>query len=203
MSFHDEEDDVDDEEDARPAMVLPGALTQVMPPKASPAKKERPPKKNELSSKSKRLVQWNVALLVKLLKKVAASRSSPRVEDPKKLAMLEKRLVEESSILDEVQETIAVSKTSMHGDAASGTPDNENTHPPAIKRANSGVKVNPDSVFIPDDVVSELSDYVSKIALLHPENPFHNVCKFLHPRSLANIWHWSRMTSLFISMSIR
>jgi len=155
------------DEDDSPSFALPGAIAQSMPG-ASSAKKTKQSKTKELSSKSKRLVQWNVALLTKLLKQVAASRDT-FLEEPEKLAALEKRLFEKSSILDEVQESIAVSKTGV---------DTKDKKDPSSTVPNKGAS-NPDNVFIPDDVVSQLTDYVSKIALLHPENPFHN---FEHAR---------------------
>lgn len=113
----------------------------------------------ELTDKSKRLVQWNVALLVQLLAKVAGGRKSQNVEDPGKLEMLEQQFVEGTSILAEVQETIAVSKAASKVSGAGLRRQSE------IKTKRNGMAgIDP---IVPDEVVSQLTDYVSKVAALH------------------------------------
>ena len=127
-----------------------------------------------LSSKSSRLVHWNVSLLIKMLEKVAAGRDGQQTsaEAKKKVRQLEKRLVQESSILEEVQESIAVSKKSA---ARTAFAIPTSLPLPSRKKRDS---LNSDSagrVMVPDVVHKELTRYVTKIASLHPENPFHNV----------------------------
>ena len=124
-----------------------------------------------LSSKSRRLVHWNVSLLVKLLEKVAAARNSqqPSTETINKVRRLEKRLVQEASILEEVQESIAVSKTHTTKISVPQLPI------PLSSKTNSLNINTATGAPVPDVVQNELKRYVTKIASLHPENPFHNV----------------------------
>lgn len=61
-----------------------------------------------LSDKTKKLVEWNVDVLTKLLKKVVASRKGSKSVDEQSLEFLEVNILESSSLLDEVRETIAL-----------------------------------------------------------------------------------------------
>lgn len=123
-----------------------------------------------LSDKSSRLVHWNVSLLIKLLKKVASSRNGLNVtaDTTKKVRQLEKKLVQESSILEEVQESIRVS----------GNNSGENQlsfMAPSEKKAISLKIDDATDATVPEIVEKELTRYVTTVASLHPENPFHNV----------------------------
>ncbi|CAB9500970.1 Receptor-type guanylate cyclase gcy [Seminavis robusta] len=134
----------------------------VMPPsvREERKKKKKQHKPRELSNKSKRLVQWNVALLVKILQKVVSGRKSYKVKDPDGLRELEQRLVQQHTVLGEVEEVIHVSKS-------------VDERKPSMKKSDTKRDIH-GVVEIPQDVVAQLTDYVSRIALLHPDNHFHN-----------------------------
>jgi hypothetical protein len=139
---------------------LPAALRAALPLK----KMTKRTQKKELNEKCKRLVQWNVALLVKLLENIAGGRNCQKVQNLERLLEIEQQLVEKHSILEEVQEVIAVYKAV--------SPDS----PGASNRLSSAKKTNVMRipVEVPKDVVAQLTQYISEIALLHPSNAFHN-----------------------------
>jgi hypothetical protein len=165
---------------------MPAALRNALPMKHKIKKSKR----KELSDKSKRLVQWNVALLIKLLEKVAGGRNGQEVQDPKRLLEVEQQLVEKHSILEEVQEVIDVSKA-----ASSDSPG-------GFKRVSSVKKSNAPEVpvEVPKEVVAQLTQFISKIAWLHPSNAFHNFeVRIVHPISLAtSVYIAATLTRMFI-----
>lgn len=139
---------------------IPAALRTALPSKYKTKRNQ----KKQLNEKSKRLVQWNVALLIKLLEKIAGGRIGQGVQDLERLLELEQQLVEKHSILEEVQEVIAVNKA-----ASSASPSDS-------KRLSTAKKTNATEfpVEVPKDVVTQLTQYISEIALRHPSNAFHN-----------------------------
>jgi hypothetical protein len=120
-----------------------------------------------LDPKEKRLVQWNVEILAKLLKKIITNRSGSSV-DSKGLSLVEKRLfTKESSIFAEVEATMTLSEN------LNGTDLEKRTSP--YFNQNKGNKFAVNDGVITDKVHTELNDYVTQIALLHcNNNAFHN-----------------------------
>ena len=116
--------------------------------------------------KQRRLVVWNVQMLSKLLKKIVAMREEkdelkrtpstmfagllnsfqPPSEEPVYLP----DVTEGKTVLDEVQEIITLP-----------------TEPAKYKQ-------DPDSVELPEDVVEQLTSYVTEIAKMYRDNPFHS-----------------------------
>lgn len=107
-----------------------------------------------LEGKTKRLVDWNVEMLIRILKQIVArrrpsgtpSRVSRRIKVDDVLKTYE-------CPLEEVQEVISLPK---YDDSAT---ENHATV---------------DVVVLPAPVVKQLNDFVSAISRLYRENPFHN-----------------------------
>ena len=104
-------------------------------------------------SKTTRLIEWNVDVLLRLLKQIVASRRSCARETdarkPNESFFLQKKNGELT--LDEVAEIITL---------------------PDFKEANT--MQAEDTVELPSLVVQQLHDYVCNIAAIYRENPFHN-----------------------------
>lgn len=107
-----------------------------------------------LGEKTDRLVQYNVEVMMGLLKKIVASRSvgGGNLDTSIRQAM-ENSTRSGSIALDEVKELISMPQYNEEA---------------AIKLAASNYKVD-----ISDKVRSELCQYIRRIAALYPENPFH------------------------------
>jgi class 3 adenylate cyclase len=103
-------------------------------------------------TKMTRLIGWNVDVLLRLLKQIAAARggkpSKPYAEHVAKTSS-KARL----SMLDEVGEIIALPKFDA-------------------KKAEK--QEDPDSIEIDEKVFAQLTSYVSTIASMYKDNPFHN-----------------------------
>jgi len=107
-----------------------------------------------LSDKNRRLVTWNVEMLVGFMKQIVARRQAlgARAKEPSRReskTMMEKRV----NVLDEVKEVIALPQFDAN----------------AIKN-----QVDPNTVEIPDEILSQLMDMVARIAGLYRDNPFHS-----------------------------
>jgi class 3 adenylate cyclase len=98
----------------------------------------------KLDAKALRLLGWNVEMLLRSLKQIVAMRAYSHE------VTAERRAVERDTVLDEVQEIIAL------------PPEAAN-----FKRDSEDVEI--DSV-----VVSQLRDYVHAVATMYGNNPFHN-----------------------------
>ena len=108
--------------------------------------------KQGLDSKAERLVGWNVDVLWRLLKKVVARRIANGHGDSHVSSEEEESFEENTgSIIDEVQEIISLPRFD-----------------PSAQRNE------PDEVQIKDVVKEELHNYVSSIASMYRQNPFHN-----------------------------
>ena len=109
-----------------------------------------PPRKSKTTKKD-RLVEWNVETLKRLLKNIIATRDAQktqrRLSHSKKLKVCRKK---DTTVLDEVQEIIC-----LPGNAVE-------------------YKQDPDSVEVSPEVVSQLRDFVTAIAEMYQDNPFHN-----------------------------
>jgi Adenylate and Guanylate cyclase catalytic domain len=108
----------------------------------------------KLSSKEQRLVSWNVDILLKLLQQIIAHRESmggaPKLSRQVTSALLQQK----RNILDEVKEVLAL---------------------PQLNATMIKKVVDPTSIEVPQAVVAQLTDMVTKIARLYSrKNPFHN-----------------------------
>jgi 3'5'-cyclic nucleotide phosphodiesterase/Adenylate and Guanylate cyclase catalytic domain len=107
-----------------------------------------------LSEKSARLIDWNVDVLMKLLKQIVTRRAESGKDG---IAKNDIKLVRENgaTVLDEVQEIIEL---------------------PAFNAAMQSQHLNipMEDVVLPEEASSQLFDYVLTIATLYRENPFHN-----------------------------
>ena len=108
-----------------------------------------------LPKKVQRLVTWNVDMLAKSLKQVIARRASrgnlkaPTKRDSKKMASSIA-----GNVLDEVKDVLNL--------------------PQQFDAKCYENHVDPNSVELPDEVMSQLNDMISRIASLYHNNPFHN-----------------------------
>lgn len=101
-----------------------------------------------VDDRTNRLINWNVEMLLQLMKQVAASpNNDPASPADSQAGELELRM----NPLDEVREIIAL-------------PDFD----------KSSVRRDPEDIRLPHDVVKQLHGLVSKIALMYNDNPFHN-----------------------------
>ena len=105
-----------------------------------------------MNSKTKRLVEWNVEVLAALLKKIVAHHGYAQSADSLDPAAIIQR-ESGTTVLDEVKEII---------------------HLPEFDAEAGRHQVDADSVELPRSVTDQLHQYVSSIAVLYLENPFHN-----------------------------
>ena len=103
------------------------------------------------SAKLRSLIGWNCDVLLRLLRQIVATRENAPVSP--EVGFLEKSIGNGSSVvLDEVEEFISLPKFS-----------------------NSALmKMDPNKVELSREVVTQLREYVTAIASLYHENPFHN-----------------------------
>jgi class 3 adenylate cyclase len=104
------------------------------------------------SKKMTRLIEWNVDVLLRLLKQIAAARSGPPSK-PHAEHVTQTSSKTGETVLDEVREIIALPK--FDAEAAEKQKDAE-------------------SIEIDEKVFAQLSSYVSSIAAMYRDNPFHN-----------------------------
>lgn len=113
-----------------------------------------------LPPKIKRLVDWNVDVLKRLLKQIVAKRNAESKEkfDMNHPLMMKHEMTigSDTYVLSEVSEIIVL-------------PDYSNVK----------LEVDPNKVILPEGVEQQLRLYVSSIAAMHRDNPFHN---FEHAR---------------------
>ena len=107
-----------------------------------------------LTEKTHRLVDWNVEMLLRLMKEVVASRNSvAKKSSLTKKPSSTKSLKLGATPLEEVREIIALPEFESDGKTTQ--------------------KQDPENVQIPKDVVEQLHLLVSKIADMYNPNPFH------------------------------
>jgi len=110
-----------------------------------------------LSSKQSRLVGWNCSILASYLRVIANQRASTgRSPEPQnEIQALEKKVADrKSSLFDEVQDSMGIASSNESIPGRSQASDHH--------------------VDLDEAVMDQLRDYVSAIARLYPENPFHN-----------------------------
>jgi hypothetical protein len=108
---------------------------------------------SSLSSKRMtRLIDWNVDVLLRLLKLIAAARSGPQSKPhAKRVAQTNSKTG--ATVLDEVREIIAL---------------------PKFDAETAAKRENVESIKIDEKVFAQLSTYVASIAAMYRDNPFHN-----------------------------
>ena len=111
-----------------------------------------------LPPRIKRLVDWNVDVLKKLLQKIVAKRNATEKErlDPNHPTMMktEVNIGCDTYVLDEVTEIVRLPKY---------------THLTTVE--------DPRKVELPSEVIAQLRLYVASVAAMHRDNPFHNFGK--------------------------
>jgi 3'5'-cyclic nucleotide phosphodiesterase len=120
---------------------------------------------NEISAltvhdaKTLRLINWNVDLLLRLLKHIVARRREGTVSLSKDMLALESRFCDStgSGPIEEVKEIIAL---------------------PRYTERRS--KLEPESLVLDPSVAQQMFEYVSTIATLYRDNPFHNFAHASH-----------------------
>lgn len=110
-------------------------------------------------SKTTRLIEWNVDVLLRLLKQIVARRraclTEGKVARPNESFFYQKK---DGMTLDEVAEIITL---------------------PAFSETNSHLQEEADNVVLDPIIIQQLHDYVCNIAAIYRDNPFHN-CKSTH-----------------------
>jgi class 3 adenylate cyclase len=105
-------------------------------------------------ARTQRLIEWNVDVLLRQLKKIIAMRdeelSSKKKATRKPVKENKVQPQTGSTVLDEVKEVIPLSTKAKN------------------------YKQNPDSIEVGPQVLSQLRNYVSAIAAMYHENPFHS-----------------------------
>ncbi|CAB9496705.1 Receptor-type guanylate cyclase gcy [Seminavis robusta] len=107
-----------------------------------------------MSEKMYRLIDWNVEMLLQIMKQIVAQRAatgSPADSTKKRRPTLFEEFGSGLTPLEEVVEIVALPEFD----------------------AKSGRKLDPEKMEIPSDVVSQLHDFVSMIATMYNNNPFH------------------------------
>ncbi len=109
--------------------------------------------RKELDAKTKRLVQWNVDVLVRQLQQIIEHRQVCLTLSEAGDLPVESRYDEnnELSCIDEVKEIITL---------------------PAFVEVNE--EINPDAAHLDEQMVKQMHSYISGIASLYKSNPFHN-----------------------------
>jgi class 3 adenylate cyclase len=107
------------------------------------------------SGKANRLIDWNVDVLLRLLKQVVARRRVSQLKSPTLLHKAEtvEERIEGNTVLDEVKEIIALPEFDAKAAIRQDTPD---------------------SIALGPEVCLQLHEYVSHIAAMYQDNPFHN-----------------------------
>ena len=111
---------------------------------------ELPEMKNQLDKKQ-RLIEWSVEILSKLLQQIVASRPEKPATD---LSHLEQEILARQTVaLDEFKEIVSL---------------------PKLASDELICRRDPDSVFLPLHVVSQLRSYISQVSEMYLSNSFHN-----------------------------
>ena len=111
----------------------------------------------QLGEKECRLVNWNVELLKVVLQQIIARRQS--LGGVKEQGRRESKMIKNGgrdNVLDEVKEVLSL---------------------PQFDAKSIRNHVDPRSIEIPDKVLSQLKDWVARIALSYQNNPFHSFGK--------------------------
>jgi class 3 adenylate cyclase len=106
-----------------------------------------------VSAKTARLIEWNVDVLLRLLRQVEAGKSTSQADPLNMKSQSDDSLVDDrTTVLDEVKEIISL--------------------PTFNKRVRSTNNV--DSIELEPLVAVQLQDYITALASMYRDNPFHN-----------------------------
>ena len=105
------------------------------------------------NNRYQRLIDWNVELLSSLLKQIEARRRDLKLNTKKNVAPPHLTLKGGSTALDEVTEIITLPQF------------DPNAHK---------TRTSPEDVVLDEAIVAQLRDYVTTIASMYRDNPFHN-----------------------------
>ena len=109
-----------------------------------------------MEERNQRLIEWNTATLVKILKQIIARRKSKRLFEPVEETLKSPQMLqpcEGAIFLDEVKEIIEL---------------------PEFDAASFAATPDPESIQVDPEIESEVRDYVTCIAAMYRKNPFHN-----------------------------
>ena len=106
----------------------------------------------ETMDKMKRLVEWNIEILKHLLQQIVAARVDSK-HAPKLLAPIENQLGVGSTVLEEFQPIIYLNR---------------------FDAEDLNKRKDPDSINLGEAAISQLRDFLTTIALMYRDNPFHN-----------------------------
>jgi len=104
-----------------------------------------------LSNRMERLIAWNIDILEQLLKKIVMRRRV--IKHKSSTVKWSKTNSKSSTVLDEVQEVIKL---------------------PEYDGKYNDAEADSSSVVLSPQVCAQLREYVTAMALMYPENPFHN-----------------------------
>jgi hypothetical protein len=140
-------------------------------PDQEPAMTASPRMRRNTSSSTARLIDWNVDMLLRLLKQVEAKRRMRRViaepvsQEQEEVHALRDTFSQSGSVVDEVAEIIAM--------------------PSFEAQAVNSPKIDPESIVLEEDIEMQLREFVTVIASMYRDNPFHNFEHACHGESLC------------------
>jgi 3'5'-cyclic nucleotide phosphodiesterase/Adenylate and Guanylate cyclase catalytic domain len=129
--------------------------------------------KQEIDSKAQRLVTWNVEMLIRLLKQIIATRQTVeknKVANPSELFGFRRGA-------EQVEQKKNPVDTPNFLKGEQGTVINEVVEiidMPEFDASSDKEKLDANSVEVSDAVRSEINSFVTTIAALYRDNPFHN-----------------------------
>jgi class 3 adenylate cyclase len=109
------------------------------------------PKQGSLDDKTSRLIDWNVENLLRTLKQVVARRQA--LSERSETTIHRLNVTPGATVLDEVKETITL---------------------PRFDAKAAKQERHPETISLGSVVQKELHDYVTTVAMMYRENPFHN-----------------------------
>lgn len=140
---------------SKPAADEKNAVRVVQAPKAE-VKEAQAPKAGGLDDKVKRLVDWNTDILARLIRQIVARRNASAKKKPLQECPAEKLTMftqQGKMVLDEVKEIIELPEFDFE----------------AVRDQE-----DPNSIELDQAVLDQLRDYVTMVATMYRDNPFHN-----------------------------
>jgi hypothetical protein len=113
------------------------------------------PSQMELSPKIVRIVQWNADVLQRLLKLIIAKRTSEMIikQPAITISNFENSIGKNGMVLDEMVEVVTL---------------------PQFNAKAAENRMDPNAIQIPPQVSQQLTEYVTTLASMYRDNPFHN-----------------------------
>eukprot|EP00339_Tiarina_fusa_P025260 CAMPEP_0117016014 /NCGR_PEP_ID=MMETSP0472-20121206/12683_1 /TAXON_ID=693140 ORGANISM="Tiarina fusus, Strain LIS" /NCGR_SAMPLE_ID=MMETSP0472 /ASSEMBLY_ACC=CAM_ASM_000603 /LENGTH=1517 /DNA_ID=CAMNT_0004719937 /DNA_START=135 /DNA_END=4688 /DNA_ORIENTATION=+ len=109
--------------------------------------------KEKKQDPDKHLIEWNVDLFKRMLRQILAHRLAEGIETKESMLSLATTIKEGSMVRDEISRIIDF---------------------PVFDKKAAKLKVDPDTIELSKAVQDQLRDYVSFIASMYRDNPFHN-----------------------------